>query len=244
MALKLLSIGNSFSQDAHRYIPELAAANGIDIEINNLYIGGCSLKRHCSNMINENSREYSLEEGKNLGIRPISLKEALSLKAWDIVSLQQASHESFDFANYVPYITELADYVRKNVNGVRLAIHKTWMYEEKSEKLLNVGFESSDEMYERLSEAYILAKDKVNAEIMIPAGATLHKLAGLGYKVHRDGFHASFGLGRYAIALTWLRALFGRAVKALPIETDEPISSDELADIDRCVNEALVEIGL
>lgn len=244
MALKLLSVGNSFSQDAHRYIPELAAANGIDIEINNLYIGGCSLERHYNNMINENSREYSLEEGKTLGIRSISLKEALSLKAWDIVTLQQASHKSVDFANYVPYITALADYVRKNVKGVRLAIHKTWMYEEKCEKLLNLGFKSSDEMYERLSAAYLLAKEEINSEIMIPAGATLHKLAGLGYKVHRDGFHASLGLGRYAIALTWLRALFGRSVKALPIETDEPISLDELSDIDCCVNEALAEIGL
>ena len=72
----------------------------------------------------------------------------------------------------------------------------------------------------------------------------MYKLLKLGYKVHRDGYHASLGLGRYAIALTWLRVLFGRGVKALAVEVDEVISERALADIDAVVNEALSDIGL
>ena len=43
--MKLLSIGNSFSQDAHNKLHALAKANGVTLETVNLYIGGCSLER-------------------------------------------------------------------------------------------------------------------------------------------------------------------------------------------------------
>jgi hypothetical protein len=32
------------------------------------------------------------------------------------------------------------------------------------------------------------------------------------YKVHRDTVHASYGLGRYLLALTWYKTLTGRNV--------------------------------
>ena len=44
--MKLLSIGNSFSVDAHRWLHDIAAAHGEEIYNVNLYIAGCSLKRH------------------------------------------------------------------------------------------------------------------------------------------------------------------------------------------------------
>lgn len=44
--LKILAIGNSFSEDATRYLHQLANAAGIDTKIVNLYIGGCPLERH------------------------------------------------------------------------------------------------------------------------------------------------------------------------------------------------------
>ena len=242
MALKLLSIGNSFSQDAHRYILEIAKANEIEIEINNLYIGGCSLERHYNNMIS-GEEAYSLEEGKHHGIRQISLKEAVSMKKWDVVTLQQASGLSFKYEAYEPYLIPLANFVREHLPEAKLAIHKTWMYEPGCEKLANIGL-TVDEMYEGLDSAYARASKDANAEIFIPAGAVMYKLLKLGYKVHRDGYHASLGLGRYAIALTWLRVLFGRGVKALAVELDEVIGERALADIDAVVNEALSDIGL
>ena len=50
--MKILSIGNSFSEDAQRYLHQIANANGDDIFCANLYIGGCSLERHYNNIIN------------------------------------------------------------------------------------------------------------------------------------------------------------------------------------------------
>ena len=60
--MKLLSIGNSFSQDAQRYLHRIAAAAGESLKCVNLYIGGCSLRTHYFNIlekkINGNTRKH------------------------------------------------------------------------------------------------------------------------------------------------------------------------------------------
>ena len=48
--IKILAIGNSFSQDAiETYLYELADADNIKVIIGNLYIGGASLELHWNN---------------------------------------------------------------------------------------------------------------------------------------------------------------------------------------------------
>ena len=48
--VRILAIGNSFSQDAvEQYLHELAEAEGISTIIGNMFIGGCSLERHVKN---------------------------------------------------------------------------------------------------------------------------------------------------------------------------------------------------
>lgn len=46
--LRILAVGNSFSDDGTEYLPELLEAAGIhNVIVARLYIGGCSLERHC-----------------------------------------------------------------------------------------------------------------------------------------------------------------------------------------------------
>ena len=52
--MKILAIGNSFSQDATRYLQDIAASAGENLFVRNLYIGGCSLEMHAKN-ITENA---------------------------------------------------------------------------------------------------------------------------------------------------------------------------------------------
>ncbi len=50
--LRILAIGNSFSQDSvEQYLWELFDAAGIPVIIGNLYIGGCTLERHFQNTV-------------------------------------------------------------------------------------------------------------------------------------------------------------------------------------------------
>lgn len=58
--MKILSIGNSFSQDAHKWLREIASNHGMELETANLYIGGCSLQTHWENLVNDNAH-YELE---------------------------------------------------------------------------------------------------------------------------------------------------------------------------------------
>ena len=49
--MKLLAVGNSFSQDACTFLHQTAQAQGLDLEVTNLYIGGCPLEKHYQNLI-------------------------------------------------------------------------------------------------------------------------------------------------------------------------------------------------
>ena len=51
--MKVLAIGNSFSNDAMRYLHGIAKADGVDMKTVNLFIGGCPLSRHYANIHND-----------------------------------------------------------------------------------------------------------------------------------------------------------------------------------------------
>ena len=145
--MKILSIGNSFSHDAQRYIHEIAEKNQMSLDTYNLYIGGCSLSRHYRNMLSE-TKAYGLEmNGKSTGFN-VSLKEALLNRDWDVVTLQQASADSINYSTYQPYLDKLAEYVRLCVPKAKIVFHQTWAYEDGSSRLTELlKYKTSKEMY-------------------------------------------------------------------------------------------------
>ena len=58
--MDILSIGNSFSQDAQRYLYQIARADKVELNAFNLFIGNCSCAEHYRNMLGE-KEEYFLE---------------------------------------------------------------------------------------------------------------------------------------------------------------------------------------
>lgn len=61
--VKVLAIGNSFSEDAiEQYFAELAEASGKQVIVANLFHPGCSLERHINNLhgdVKDNKRDKS-----------------------------------------------------------------------------------------------------------------------------------------------------------------------------------------
>lgn len=239
--MNILAIGNSFSEDATRYLHGIARADGEKLNVVNLYIGGCSLERHYRNMMAD-TRAYELQyNGEKTGFF-VSLKEALANRRWDVITLQQASPASFDKESYFPYITALAEYVRGFSPNAKLYIHQTWAYEEGSERLLAFGrFEHASEMRERLIAAYDEVAKEICADGIIPSGRLFGDLLDSGIeKVHRDTYHASKGLGRYALALLWYRVLCGSSVVDNGFcDFDEAVSEEEIAIVKKCVEEII-----
>ena len=204
----LLSIGNSFSQDAQRYLHDMAALRGVSLNCVNLFIAGCPLERHFRNMVSGQA-VYALEiNGCPTGFS-VSLEQALTANRYDYVTLQQASRFSFDEKSYFPYLQQLADRVRYVQPQATLAMHCTWAYQEGSDLLHGVGFAHEAEMYGDICRAYASAAERIGADTVIPCGPAMHLLSESGIIAHRDTFHAHLGYGRYMLSLVWLGSLLG-----------------------------------
>ncbi len=227
--MNILAIGNSFSTDATRYLYEVAQAAGKDVTVVNLFIPGCPLSRHYRNMLS-GERAYQMEyNGMRTGFA-VSITEALLNRDWDVVTVQQSSPLSTQYETYQPYLGELTAYVRRCAPKARLWVHETWAYEQDSERLNELmGYRDYRDMYRDLHNAYEQAAKEIHAEGVIPCGTLFLALVSQGLTVHRDTFHASYGLGRYALALTWLRALTGADVRKLSLPAlDEPVEEEKL----------------
>lgn len=214
--MKLLSIGNSFSQDAHKWLYDICESAGVEIYNVNLYYGGCSLYGHW-NFYCQDKAEYDYEI-KGEAVKKISLKEALADEKWDIITFQQASPTCGKYETYQPFLFDLYQVVKEACPGAKFYIHKTWAYES---DFVSVNFENYNNdqqyMYECLSDAYKQAAESINAEI-IPSGDVIQYLRDNttqfdykngGLSLNRDGFHLSLNYGRYAAAITWYCKLFG-----------------------------------
>lgn len=216
--MKILSIGNSFSQDGQTYLHGIAKSAGLDIECYNLYVPGCSLEMHYNNLIYK-KESYLLEINGESTERYISIQSALEkFGEFDFVTTQQASHYSGLPDTYYPYINLLFNYVRKKQPNAKVMIQETWSYEVDSDHWAFPKYNSSqNEMYEKLRGAYYDAAVLINAGI-IPVGDVIQhfreNIKEFDYKnggisLCRDGFHLSKTFGRTIASCVWFEILTG-----------------------------------
>lgn len=228
--MKILSIGNSFSEDAQRYLAKIAKSDNYAMKTVNLMIGGCSLRTHYINAL-ENNKAYDLQfGGTSTGFR-VSIKEALINDEWDVVTLQQVSYLSPKFDTYEPYLSYMVEYVKKYCPKTKIYIHQTWAYEENSKLLCeDMKYDHAEDMLNDIVSATNKACLKISADGIIPSGEMLMKLLNNGIKsVHRDALHTTLGLGRYALGLLWYHILTGNSVKNISFsDFDENVSENEI----------------
>lgn len=236
--MQVLAIGNSFSQDATAYLKKISELGKGDITVVNLFIGGCPLSRHYRNMLS-GERAYSMEfNGQSTGFF-VSLDDALLSRDWDVVTIQQASPASPDYDTYQPYLDRLAEYIRECCPKAKLMIHETWAYEEGSARLSKLNYATRSDMFKDVHSAYAKAAKAIKADGIIPSGPLMQVLIENGItRLHRDGFHASLDIGRYALALLWFKRLTGKSVldNGFKCHIGE-ISDEEYAIIKKCVEE-------
>lgn len=239
--MKILSIGNSFAQDAHNLLHKLAVASDFEMETVNLYIGGCSLERHWNNYL-ANKSDYDLERNGGKGERKISLIEALEMDNWDIITLQQVSDYSGVSESYTPYLTNLAELVRKKQPQAKIYFHQTWAYEiDSKHKAFPTYNNSQNEMFIRTKSCSEMAAELIGVDIF-PVGEVVQKLrntlpefdyANGGKSLCRDGFHLTLDYGRFAAAATWFMILSKREID---------VNKFAGGDYDVCLLEKIVEV--
>ena len=238
--MKVLSIGNSFSGNAHRYLHNLAKHNGVNLRTVNLFIGGCSLQTHYLNMLDDRDDYAYVFNGEWTGLK-VSIRQALRSDSWDYITLQQASQYSPKPGTYTPYIEELAAYVRKYCPHSKILIHQTWAYAEGSERLINgMHFEKAEDMLSAIRDSYQKAAELISANGIIPCGEAMLAAEKAGICVHQDTAHASNGVGCYLLGLTWLKYLTGIDISGDTFNSFEvPVTDEERAIAIRAVNEAV-----
>ena len=244
--MNILSIGNSFSQDAQRYLHRIAGADGVKINSFNLFIGGCSLSMHYRNMLSE-AKAYTLEmNGISTGFS-VSIKEALLNRDWDIVTVQQVSSKAPRYSTYQPYLDELVKYIRLLAPKAKIAIHQTWAYEPESERLTkSMNYSTHNEMLGDIVNAYQEAAKHIGADYLIPSGEVFGAMFDNGIeKLHRDPIHASLGLGRYALGLIWYKTLTGNDISDNTFcKLDEDVSAEQIAIAKKCVTEVAARYNI
>ena len=222
--VRILAIGNSFSQDAvEQYLHELAEAEGISTIIGNMFIGGCSLERHVKNA-RDNAPAYAYRkigtDGKKREKGKMSLETVLADEDWDYVSLQQASPFSGMYETYEASLPELIEYVKARLpKKTKLMLHQTWAYASTSR---HSGFKNYNcnqlTMYQAIADAVKKAAKANKIKIVIPSGTAIQnaRTSFIGDHLNLDGYHLDVKIGRYTAACTWFERIFKHDVVGNP----------------------------
>ncbi len=207
---KILAIGNSFSEDATKFLHPLAESAGVDTKVVNLYVGGCSLEKHWAH-IQQHAAPYQVQINGTITERHASIQEMLAEEDWDFIVTQQASHDSGWPDTYEPFLGDLVQYLHEKVPQAEVLLMETWAYEQDSDHWAFPRYHRDQvEMLRRLSKAYRDAAARHGLRL-IPCGDVIQAVRGLpefnvsngGMSLCRDGFHMHFLYGRYLLACVW-----------------------------------------
>lgn len=217
--LKILAIGNSFSQDAMEHLYQIAADAGIDVVLGYLYIGGSNLSQHLQNAQYDLPRYqyYKNTDGVWRVQSSRTVLYGLQDEDWDLITLQQVSGLSGMAATYTAndVLDKLIEYVNENKTNpdAKLAWHMTWAYQSNS---THNDFPKYGRNQLTMFSGIVNAVREVIVpheafDLIIPSGTAIQNVrtSYIGDVLTRDGYHLSYNLGRYIAGLTWLHAITG-----------------------------------
>lgn len=218
-SLKVLCIGNSFSEDALLLLPDLLKSAGIDnVMFGFVNLGGASLERHLINFNYQSPSYVFYAQNKDYKWnthKPFSIQDALDYDDWDLIVLQQVSQLSGRYETYQPYLNQLIESIDDYCSGQNpvFAWHMTWAYA--------TGYNNSDfsyynynqqEMYNDIVNAVKTMQLETGIKLIIPSGTAIQNLRATPLNnppmdLTRDGRHIVLGAGRYTLSCTWFQSL-------------------------------------
>ena len=259
--LKILAIGNSFSQDAMQMLYEIAKKEGYsEVVLGNLYDAGCTLKGHVENLTTK-AGAYSYQfnnTGRWVSTSNTTLEYGLKAQDWDIITLQQGSPDSGLVETYNEDIQTIVDYVNQNKTNpdAKMYWHMTWAYPQNTDKAVFATKYGNMQM-----TMYNMIVDSVKQKVVpneafvgvLPVGTAIQnaRTSYLGDKLNRDGFHLN-DLGRVIAGYTWFSMLTGKTLDTVALDKvptnltksyellgDMPITEGERLVIAEAVKNAL-----
>lgn len=213
--LKILAIGNSFTDDGTAYLPSLIRNAGIkNVTVAKMVVGGTSLQYHFTHATNDEP-VYSFFISTDDGFKSRGKKNflnSLSFETWDYVILQQVSQYSGMYETYQPYLNDLIKIIHSYQPQAIIGWQMTWAYSSTSSHSGFKNYERSQTMmYESILNAVNQMKAETGITVVIPTGIVIQELRGTSIcnnlELTRDGYHLDWGAGRYAAACAWFETL-------------------------------------
>ncbi|MGZ0710189.1 DUF4886 domain-containing protein [Coraliomargarita sp. W4R53] len=157
--VRILGIGNSFTRNSMKYLPNIIQTNpNISVELGMADIGGSSLEQHVTwaqeheaDASKGSSYQY-LIDGRTI-TRTASLQDVLLDQDWDYITIQQVSTKSYEIDSYYPFAGQLIDYIHQYAPEAEIRLHGTWTHNADSHRNTSWGLDP-EETYGKISAAY------------------------------------------------------------------------------------------
>ncbi len=219
--IKVLAIGNSFSEDAlESNFYDLAKATGKTVIVGNMYIGGASLATHKNNVEN-NTSAYQYRKITSDGVKTTylttSILRVLEDEPWDYISFQQASPNSGQLETVQADLPAVYNYVKARATNpnVKYIYHQTWAYAQTSSySAFNNYNNNQTTMYNAIMNVSQNITSVAAIDMVVPAGTAIQnaRTSALGDSFNvGDGYHLNT-IGEYVAACTWYEKIFGVSV--------------------------------
>lgn len=220
--LKVLDIGNSFTNDATDLLPLIVESSGSDISniclykairsngrLKNWYDVWCDKDTAYTYRIEKVLGGLNANVSAGIGARGDGslFRKLLADEQWDIIIIQPY-YMNWDIRDTGGYIDEMLSilkmYQPNAVIGFYL-VHTPWDYHPKNKE------GSSYERWKLACSFMKRVQEKYRIDFIIPYGTAIENLRSSSlnneFDLTRDGLHLSYGLGRYAAACCYYETL-------------------------------------
>lgn len=217
--IRVLFIGNSFTEDATAHLPGILAAAGVqNVRMTRVYHGGYTLPEYNENFATPNTcarRDCSIGDAQWSGDNTLdsSLEEILVSDTWDIVTLQEhtGNRAGWSWPGVLQEaIGGLVDKIYsaqpKHRPTILYLMAQTYAHDS---YVLSTYFNNDrSEMFSTVTGVVQQILSETCVDLVIPSGTMLENLrttsvnVSNGLELTRDSYHMDYGISRYGAACT------------------------------------------
>ena len=223
--LKVLDIGNSYTQDAQTYLPHIIAAAGIstDFSLYRAFRPSASFKTWVDCWNDSDNENYSVDFCAGTALDGISgsgrasdgavFRKALQSVRWDIILIHQVSTYSNDYSLWEGdgaggFLQELIRIIRVTNPQATIGYLMTHSY-RRTYWANSEG--SSYQRWRNIADAVKRLKLEYDIDFIIPYGTAVQNLRASSlndsYEFSEDGTHMGAGLGDYVAGCCYFESL-------------------------------------
>lgn len=253
--LRILDIGNSYTEDAVSLLPsmvELANIDTKDICLYKMIYGGASFQSWVNAYHGLNQRNYDFYKvlgglkktyentGWAVGINDSTLiHNVLDSCQWDVIIIHQVSI-------YAPYYEEyngLSDLLSIIKKHQKNALIGTYLVHSFNSKFVNNKEKSSRDRWHLIAQTTKQICNDYNIDFIIPYGTAIENLRLTSYNkandLTRDGSHLGYGLARYTASCCYFESTLKKRynVSISDIDMRYTVSNSNLSTyVEGCVD--------